>query len=219
MPTSTFFNLPEEKRQRILDLAVEEFAHNDYDSASVSRIVEQAGIAKGSLYQYFDGKAGLYAYLLELLRQAKSDFLAAAGAPDPQDGLFAYLRRLFRQSVAFELEHPLLAQLGYRATYGNSPLPSGLLAGARQATQEYFEKLVREGQQRGEIRPEADPRAAAFVFTAVMDGLGRYLAGQEGAAGQVAQSGHYPVDSPAVQQAFDQVMAVCELGLATGGGK
>ncbi len=53
MPQATFFNLPEEKRQKILECALDEFAAHDYDSASVSKIVAKAGIAKGSLYQYF----------------------------------------------------------------------------------------------------------------------------------------------------------------------
>jgi hypothetical protein len=54
--SQTFSNLPEEKRQRILRIAIDEFADNDYDSASVSRIVARAGIAKGSFYQCFVDK-------------------------------------------------------------------------------------------------------------------------------------------------------------------
>jgi AcrR family transcriptional regulator len=46
MPTSTFWNWPANKRQLLIDIAVEEFANNDYDNASISRIVARAGIAK-----------------------------------------------------------------------------------------------------------------------------------------------------------------------------
>ncbi len=45
MPKATFWNLPEEKRQRIIDLAVAGFAAHDYAVASLSRIVAQAGIS------------------------------------------------------------------------------------------------------------------------------------------------------------------------------
>ena len=51
MPTQTFWNLPSEKRDALIAIAVEEFASNDYDAASISRIVARAGIAKGSIYQ------------------------------------------------------------------------------------------------------------------------------------------------------------------------
>ena len=48
MPKETYFNLPDDKRQAILDLAIEEFASHDYKNASISRIVERAGIARST---------------------------------------------------------------------------------------------------------------------------------------------------------------------------
>jgi AcrR family transcriptional regulator len=61
MPKPTFFNLPEAKRLLIIDTSLEEFASNTYDKASLSQIVLKAGIAKGSMYQYFNDKEELYA--------------------------------------------------------------------------------------------------------------------------------------------------------------
>lgn len=49
MPKQTFLNLSDAKRKAFLEIALEEFANNDYNTASVSKIVEQAGIAKGSV--------------------------------------------------------------------------------------------------------------------------------------------------------------------------
>ncbi len=51
MPNQTFFNLPEKKQATIIDLAIAEFANNDYKNASITKIVKQAKIAKGSFYQ------------------------------------------------------------------------------------------------------------------------------------------------------------------------
>ena len=45
MPTSTFLNLPADKRGRIVELAIEEFSERPYAQASLSRIVARAGIA------------------------------------------------------------------------------------------------------------------------------------------------------------------------------
>ncbi len=63
MPNQTVFNLPDKKRTKISELAIAEFANADYDNASISNIVKQAKIAKGSFYQYFEDKADLYLYL------------------------------------------------------------------------------------------------------------------------------------------------------------
>lgn len=70
MVHQTFLNLPEEKRVRILQSAVDEFIRLPYERTSINRIVENAGIPKGSFYQYFDGKDDLYGYcILSVYRQ------------------------------------------------------------------------------------------------------------------------------------------------------
>ena len=215
MPFPTFFNLPEEKRQLILDCAIEEFAQKDYDSASISQIVARAGIAKGSLYQYFTDKSDLYRYLLELAAQKKAEMLAEAQPADPDAGLFATLRRLFQEMARFELRYPLLAKIGYRATYGKSPLPDETLARGKQSTLKFFVDLVERGKRSGEIRAEADTAGAAFIFSAVLSQMGEFLAARAGiSAGEIGSSGRYPVQDAQVQEAFDQLMSILQFGLA-----
>ncbi len=52
--------LDEKKRIKIINSAMEEFSNNTYDKASTNRIVEKAGISKGSLFNYFGSKEKLY---------------------------------------------------------------------------------------------------------------------------------------------------------------
>ena len=56
MPRSTFFNLPEDKRARVVEALKIEFAARSYARASVDRVIGAAGVSKGSFYQYFDNK-------------------------------------------------------------------------------------------------------------------------------------------------------------------
>jgi len=56
-------NLDSEKKMKIINSAMEEFSKNTYDKASTNRIVENAGISKGSLFNYFQSKEKLYEYL------------------------------------------------------------------------------------------------------------------------------------------------------------
>jgi AcrR family transcriptional regulator len=51
VPNQTFFNLPEDKRRQILEVAIDEFADNDFKNVSISHMVARAGIAKGSFYR------------------------------------------------------------------------------------------------------------------------------------------------------------------------
>ena len=59
MPKETFLKLPEEKKQKIIKSAKEEFSRASIEEASIKNIVEKAEIARGSFYQYFDSKEDL----------------------------------------------------------------------------------------------------------------------------------------------------------------
>ena len=75
-----------------MDVIMDEFAENDYANVSISRIVTNAGIAKGSFYQYFEDKDDLYSYLFDLIIEAKAETFSL-DQPDPQHiGIFAYMR-------------------------------------------------------------------------------------------------------------------------------
>lgn len=55
----TFENLPEKKRKTLLQAAFSEFTETGYEKSSINRILADAGIPKGSFYQYFDRKEDL----------------------------------------------------------------------------------------------------------------------------------------------------------------
>lgn len=57
--------LPEDKRQKILQASLTEFAEHGYLNASTNRIVQTAGISKGLLFHYFGSKKKLFLYVLD----------------------------------------------------------------------------------------------------------------------------------------------------------
>jgi len=210
MPKETFFNLPNEKRQRIIDLALAEFAQNDYDTASISRIVAQAGIAKGSFYQYFENKEDLYTYLLTLGAEAKAEFLGS-NPPDPKMGTFAYIRWLSAAGIQFELSQPQLSQIGYRAVRSGA-MPVALRAQAKIGATVFFRQLVEQGQARGDIAPEIDPDLAAFLFNVIFSELGGYLL-KRLQDEDVLEDGRSLFETPEAKRLFDQVSQILEAGM------
>lgn len=64
MPSATFYNLPEEKRQRLIEAAWEELTSVSFDKVSINRIIQRANISRGSFYQYFADKTDLLDFLL-----------------------------------------------------------------------------------------------------------------------------------------------------------
>ena len=83
MPTTTFFNLPPPKREKLLHAAVAEFARRPYGEVSISRIIQAAEIPRGSFYQYFTDKTDLFRHVLrccdKLLETAVSRSLDSCG--------------------------------------------------------------------------------------------------------------------------------------------
>jgi len=69
VPSRTFFNLPAEKRARLMQSIRAELARAPFEEASINRIVRSAGISRGSFYQYFENKEDMLDYLLRGYRQ------------------------------------------------------------------------------------------------------------------------------------------------------
>ena len=56
MPSERFKRLPEEKQKKIRDACMAEYTRTTIEKASLNRMIEDAGISRGSFYTYFDSK-------------------------------------------------------------------------------------------------------------------------------------------------------------------
>jgi len=82
MARSRFETLDPQRREAILAAAADEFAHRGYASASLSRVIERAGISKGSLYYYFSDKQDLF---VTTIQESLKYLVAAIGGLRIQD--------------------------------------------------------------------------------------------------------------------------------------
>jgi len=65
MPSERFLQLKQVKKQTFLRMAYKEFALHSYEGASITRLVSDLKMAKGSIYQYFVDKEDMYNYLVQ----------------------------------------------------------------------------------------------------------------------------------------------------------
>jgi len=97
------------RREQLLAVAVEVFAHQGFHGAAMNDIAEAAGVTKPVLYQHFHSKRELYLALLEevgdQLRQTIEKATVEAGAPRDQveRGFLAYFRWVAGDRDAFVL--------------------------------------------------------------------------------------------------------------------
>jgi len=186
MPQQTFFNLPDEKRQLILDLAIEEFAQHDYKNASISNLVARAGIAKGSFYQYFEDKRDLYLYLIQI---------AGEGA-------------------RFEFSNPLLAQVAYRALFSDRPFGDDPFNQLQDMVMAYYLSLVQLGKSQGVIEGDLDDSLVVFLLSTIFNNFGKFVLESQKIAPTDLASGSVDYRSVNMDELAGQLIAILQRGLA-----
>jgi AcrR family transcriptional regulator len=98
------------KFNRILGAAEALFVRHGYRKTSVSDIARQAGVAKGTVYLYFDNKPDLLLRVIAEEKRAWLNEMAAVLAPEhePADRLKEYIRLAIRMSTRMPLTRRLL---------------------------------------------------------------------------------------------------------------
>lgn len=109
MPTRTWHNLDPDRRDRVLQAAMGEFGTRGFSAGSVNVIARQAGIAKGSVFQYFADKRDLYAHVATHVSAAVRDTFThtMVRRAREHDDLFRLLRAILTDWVAYFRDHPV----------------------------------------------------------------------------------------------------------------
>lgn len=173
-PRTTFQNLPGQKRERILEAAVREFAARGYGKASVNTIVAEAGIAKGSVYQYFRNKEDLFLHLADRFVLLVKDAVRRAAAA-PATDFFGQVRQVFLAGIGFLREEPAFFRFYLRILSDEeAPRREELISRVRLFPVDYFGPLCEVARARGEIRRELATGMVIFLLDALLD---RFLQG------------------------------------------
>jgi AcrR family transcriptional regulator len=169
-----FAKLPPAQQQAILRAALDEFAAHGFHDASLNRVIEAAGISKGSMYYYFDGKEDLFAHVarveFERLFDAVGPF-ALPTEPGP-DAFWSAVERYYRDSATGLAAHPKLAALvrGWLAASDNPALARAQHE-VEEAIMPWIESVLAVGQAGGAVRTDLP----SSLLIAVALGMGRAM--------------------------------------------
>jgi AcrR family transcriptional regulator len=209
-PLSTFRHLPPDKQERVLDAALAEFADQGYHQASLNRVVARAGIAKGSLYQYFPNKEGIFAYIFQFALKVVRRTLTTVKEETLEENFFVRLEKSLLAGVAFSREHPRIFSLYLKIQLDKHvPFREEFLAAVRRHATEYFASLVRRAQNRGELRPGVPRDATLFLLDAVFD---RFLQAVAVPALDVTLGLHQATDA-AIHKHIREIISLLKDGL------
>lgn len=170
VPRDIFNKLDDSKKSKILDAAVEEFSLHGFRQASVNRMVERIGIAKGSLFQYFGTKEGLFKvifnYAVELVRQSLRQVKQETADAD----FFQRIRESTLAGARFIKRHPRVYRIYLKMIFQEDfPLRAEFLQQVHLFSAEYLRPIVEAGVAKGELRPDTDVNMTVFMLDALMD--------------------------------------------------
>ena len=209
MPKQTFLNLPEEKRETIMNAAIEEFAEYGLENASTNRIVKNSGIAKGSFYQYFEDKQDVFMHMLDMIEKKELEFFKNEHPPDHNMDVFHYYRWMVKKGMEFGLAHPRAIQAAWRVLLGEGLYYGKNLAGYREKTTKALTMLIKQAMERGEVDPSVDVELAVMVMETWSNAITTYFLNE----GMKQKDILKWMRSPKTQETIDKLLYVMEYGL------
>jgi AcrR family transcriptional regulator len=157
------------KRAQIIDTALRHFAQRGYEDVRVADIAKELSIAKGSIFQHFISKEGLF---LEVYKRAASSFPKYLDVPPEvrQAGFFEILRYWL-----FHTEHLVQEDwLRYRVVLLGNYCTNLVLKreiNRFQVSEDPYGRmpLIRFGLERGELRKDLDVEMIVSVIDWMME--------------------------------------------------
>lgn len=163
MAHSRFSRLAPERQQAILDVAAEEFSEHGFDGASYNRIIERAGLSKGSAYYYFEGKDDLYATVLEATLVGLVDRVGTWTRPGDAEAFWRQLRGAYFAMLDFVMGDERSARLlrGMSQARANPKLREVWLRFEAPLTT-WLGRVLADGRKVGAVRKDV-PEALLLV--------------------------------------------------------
>ena len=157
----------EEKRRQILDAAVRVFARKGFHTCRVGDIAEEAGIAHGLLYHYFDSKDVLLQAVFEDNWNVLVERIGSVEETD--EPAVDQLRHIAAIILRTWLHLPDVVRVVVQE-FGRSPELAERIGELEQPI-DLIERVIARGIERGEFRQDIDSRVAATIVYGGIDEL------------------------------------------------
>jgi len=153
--------LTEEKLSEVLECGISEFAEHGFESASMKKIAERAGLSVGVLYKYYaDKDAFVWACIKRCLGGLES-FLTEMTASE--DKPLNYVRQMLKTLLYYSREHGDYIRMYHRITQ-MTECSQELAREIEGFTSKLYSEFLANAQESGDIRRDIDPGLFAFFF-------------------------------------------------------
>ncbi|OBF29301.1 TetR family transcriptional regulator [Mycobacterium sp. ACS1612] len=173
MPTVTWARLDPARRAAVIDAAEAEFGAHGFSGGSLNVIARRAGVAKGSLFQYFADKRDLYAFIADVGSQRVRTYMETRIVElNPSRPFFEFLTDLMDSWVTYFADHPKERSLHAAASFEvDTDARISVRSVIHRHYLEVLRPLVRDAQIRGDVAAEADTDALLSLLLLVFPHL------------------------------------------------
>ena len=161
--TKLFDKIPEEKKNKILESAIAEFAEHGYESANINRIAQNAEVSIGSMHKYFTNKEELYLtiihFCVEKLKTILDVVICSEGT------LLKKIEKIIKAIQVYSRSNFSLNKIyNQMTTEGHSELVWELVSDMEGVTAGLYADFIEKAKASGEVRADVDSKLFAFFL-------------------------------------------------------
>lgn len=181
-----FEALPEEKQNRVINSALDEFSRKAYDAASTDEIAKKASVSKGALFSYFGSKKQLYLYMYRYSFEIISNELWA-GVDFTCGDLFERIKGSISAKIKIFEKYPSIFDffINIAEARSESELADTLASELSSQAKNAYERLM-SGVDYGYFKETFDIKAALNVIFWTFEGYGNRISAEVKAKGAAA---------------------------------
>lgn len=171
--TRTFRRLDPARQQVVIQAILDEAAAKNPAALNIKQVAARAGVAVGSLYQYFGNRDNLLSFAVELCVYLLTDLFAMSRPYLLEMPLREALTAYLTYGIEWSQTQQGFIQFFGRAAYQGDPgLAKKVVEPVASAMRETVEELLKAALERGEISPVLDLEATSRAVNAMLIAVG-----------------------------------------------
>lgn len=161
--TELFEKQNKDKQKRIIEAAILEFSEKGFENANTNRIAREANISVGSLFKYFNNKTDLFLYIVKLAEAELESQIH--GVLSMEKDFFDTVDMILSVIHEYSKTDKALVRLYHEMTsIGQSSLVETVVSTLEKVAGSEYKTMIKDAQDRGEIRADVDPAVVAFIL-------------------------------------------------------
>lgn len=162
-----FDKIAPEKKERILNAAIEEFSSKGFNAANINHIAKNAGVSIGSMYNYFSSKEDLYLTLIDYGYQLLESVISQI---DLSEGtIYDKLEKLLRAARDYSVKYPEIIHVYIDiSSEGLSHLSEKLSRKMESISALYYRSIIESAKKDGLVLSDIDTNIASFCIDNIL---------------------------------------------------